>query len=86
MSERRRRGGDDASRNAATCLAMIALMMCGLGFLAFAAVVLPQVRGAILVVGGMFVFILLHYLTWGHWMSRMRDSEDDEVPPGPDDY
>lgn len=86
MSERRRRSGDAASRNAATCLAMIALITFGLGFLAFAAVVLPQIRGAILVVGGMFVFILLHYVTWGHWMSRMRDPDDHEIPPGPDDY
>lgn len=83
MSERRHRRSGAPNRNAATCLALTGLMACALGFLAFTAVVLPQIRGVILVVAGMSLFVLFHYLTWGRWMSRMRmrEPENDPAPP-----
>ena len=80
MTERRRRGVDASRRNAATCLAMTALIACALGFLAFTAVVLPRIRWVILVLAALPVFFLLHYLTWGRWMSRLREEQDEHFP------
>jgi hypothetical protein len=85
MTERRHRRSGAPNRNAATCLALTGLMACALGFVAFTAVVLPQIRGVILVIGGLSVFFLLHYLTWGRWMSHMREQEDDQAPPVSDE-
>lgn len=81
-----RRRSDESQRNAATCLALSALIACALGLMAFTAIVLPQIRGALLVIGGLAVFFLLHYLTWGRWMSRLRDPDDDPVPPVSDEH
>lgn len=76
MTVRRHRRSAAPDRNAATCLALVALIACGLGFVAFTAVILPQIRGVILVIGGLSVFFLLHYLTWGRSMARMREEDD----------
>ena len=61
---------------------MTALIACALGFVAFTAVVLPRIRWMILVVAGLGAFFLLHYLTWGRWMSRLREEEDEQFPSG----
>jgi len=81
-----RRRADASQRNAATCLALSVLVACALGLIAFTAVILPQIRGALLVIAGLSVFILLHYLTWGRWMSRLQEPDDDPVPPVPDEH
>jgi hypothetical protein len=68
----------DAQQNAATCLAMFGLLAMGLALIGFTALVLPQIRGLLLVVGGIAAFILLHYVTWGHWLSNQPPPDDGE--------
>lgn len=68
----------DAQRNAATCLAMFGLVAMGLALIGFTALVLPQIRGLLLVVGGIAAFILVHYVTWGYWLSNQPQTDDEE--------
>jgi hypothetical protein len=76
----RQRPGD-AQRNAATCLAMFGLVAMGLALIGFTALVLPQIRGLLLVVAGIAAFILLHYVTWGYWLSNQPRTDDEEREP-----
>lgn len=68
----------DAKRNAATCLALVGMLLVGAGLLALTAMVLPQIRGLILVAGGLGLFIALHFVTWGWWLGRMRAEDEPE--------
>ncbi len=69
---------DESQRNAATFFALLGLIGIGLGFVALTAMVLPRIRGVILVVGALAGIFVLHYLTWGRWLLRRRDDEEDE--------
>jgi hypothetical protein len=69
---------DESQRNAATFFALLGLIGISLGLLALTAMVLPRIRGVILVVGALAGIFVLHYLTWGRWLSRRRDEEDEE--------
>jgi hypothetical protein len=53
----------------------------GLALIAFTAIVLPQIRGLLLVVAGIAAFILLHYVTWGYWLSNQPRTDDEEPEP-----
>jgi hypothetical protein len=66
-----------AQRDAATCLALVGMLFVASGLLALVALVLPQVRALILVAGGLVLFVALHYVTWGWWLSRSPAPEDD---------
>jgi hypothetical protein len=66
-----------AHRDAATCLALVGMLFVAGGLLALAAMVLPQIRALILVGGGLGLFIALHYVTWGWWLSRSPGPDDD---------
>jgi hypothetical protein len=68
----------ETQRNAATCLAMLALISAGVALLSLAAIVMPDIRFAVLVVGGLVAFVALHYATWGYWLSRQSPPEDEE--------
>ena len=68
-----------ADRNSGTFLALLALMFVGGGLLMLVAVVLPQALGLVVVVFGFFLMGLLHYVTWGWWLSRMHVEEDEET-------
>jgi len=68
----------EAERNAATCLAMFGLISAGVALLSFAAIVMPDIRFLVLVVGGMAGFVALHYVTWGYWLSRQPPPDDEE--------
>jgi len=70
---------NETQRNAGTCLAMLGLFSAAIALISFAAMVLPQIRGLVLVVGGMAVFIALHYVTWGYWLSRQPPPNDEET-------
>jgi hypothetical protein len=72
-----RPAGRSAQRDAATCLALAGMLFVAGGLLALAAMVLPQIRALILVGGGLVLFIALHYVTWGWWLSRSPTSHDD---------
>jgi len=58
-----------------TWLALVFLLLCGGGFIAITSMILPQIRGLVLVVGGMSGFIALHYVTWGRWMIRISQDQ-----------
>lgn len=68
-----------ARRDAATCLALVGVLFVAGGLMALAAMVLPQVRALILVGGGLLLFIGLHYVTWGWWLSRAPVPDDDNA-------
>ena len=71
-------GATEAKRNAATCLALMGLLLVAGGLLALTALVLPQIRGLILVAGGMGLFVTLHFVTWGWWLGRTPRDEEPE--------
>lgn len=66
-----------ARRDSATCLALVGVLLVAGGLLALAAMVLPQIRGVIFVGAGVLLFIGLHYITWGWWLSRAPHPDDD---------
>lgn len=63
--------------NSVTYLALVGLSLLALSFLAFLGVLTSGilffgVLGVMLGLGGMIAF---HYVTWGWWLSKMRDKE-----------
>lgn len=64
--------------NGGTYLAMTFIVICVAAFIALTSLILPQIRGLIIVVIGMCAFIGLHYLTWGRWLTRISNAADDE--------
>jgi hypothetical protein len=68
----------EAQRNAATCLAMFGLISAGVALFSLVAIVLPDIRYLLLVVGGLVAFVALHYVTWGYWLSRQPPPDDEE--------
>lgn len=70
--------GSRRQSDAPTILALIALIGAALGLIGLTALVLPQVGGLALVVGGFTILGMLQYLIWGRWMSReiRRDDQD----------
>jgi hypothetical protein len=66
--------------NAGTLLALIGLLFAGGILLGVVALVLPpEFFKLMLVLAAVFVLPLaFHYLTWGWWLSRMRDPDLDE--------
>lgn len=69
----RRRNPDQA--NAATALALAGLLVIGLSLLGLIAVVLPFVRGIILIALLVLIPAAVHYLVWGWWLSQMKEEE-----------
>lgn len=68
-----------ARANLATMIALVGLLVIAGGLLALAAVVLPFVRGFI-IVGLIFALpVAFHYLVWGWWLSqKLKDPENGE--------
>jgi hypothetical protein len=93
MNDGRRSAADlEAKRNAGTCLALAGLLFIGAGLFGLAVVVLPDLLMAVVFVSILGGFVLLHYLTWGRWLSRPRPGDDVAdrdrgIPePAPDDF
>jgi len=81
MSDRRSGSDLEARRNAGTCLAMFGLLSVGTGLFALAVVIMPDLLKAVLFGAFIVGFIVLHYLTWGRWLSRPRPGDlEDELP------
>jgi len=74
----------ESKRNAGTCLALFGLLSIGAGFFALAVVIMPDLLKAVIFGAVIVGFILLHYLTWGRWLSRPRpgDLVEDEAQQG----
>ena len=70
------------SRDAATAIALLGLVVLGAALLGLMALVLPQLLGIVIVVLIFAVPAAFHYVVWGWWLSQMRDEElrheDDE--------
>jgi hypothetical protein len=68
--------------NAGTAIALFGLLLISGAILGLMSLVLPQVAGVLLVVLLVFVMpMVLHYLVWGWWLSRMQAPVDDENLP-----
>ncbi len=67
--------------NSATFLALFGMMVLGMGLMGLMAIVLPQIQGLILVVMGAASIFAIHYVIWGHWLSRIVERDPlDELP------
>jgi hypothetical protein len=80
------RPGRQPQSNSGTILALFGVILIGGALLGLVALVMPQVMGIVVVVGGLFIVpLVLHYLTWGWWLSQMKDerAEDESAikPP-----
>lgn len=67
---------EDSQRDLSTFTALMGLALIAAALTFMAALVVPQVLGIVLVVcgfGGMFV---LHYVTWGWWLSRLPPPDE----------
>ncbi len=62
-------------RNSATFAALIGLCFLAFGFLGLVSMVLPQVRGLVLLLVGGVGFFALHYLVWGRLLTKLREEE-----------
>ena len=70
----------DASKNEADQRTFIVLgLLLGVAalLLALVAIVLPQVLGIVLVIGGMGFFATAHYVVWGWWLPRYLNRKSD---------
>jgi membrane protein implicated in regulation of membrane protease activity len=69
----------DDQRNSATFAALAMLVLISGGLLALVAFVLPDVLWIVVVVLGLGLSVVLHYLVWGRWLtSFLRDQEANE--------
>ncbi len=68
-----------ATRDAATLIALVCLIAWSVAFVAFAALVMPQLLGVFLVVGLFLGAVALHYLVWGWWLSAALKMEELET-------
>lgn len=75
----RRQSGrpSDEQANAATFGALIGLGLLAFSFIGMVALVLPQIRGLVLVLFGAIGFFFAHYVLWGWWLPKMTKLEDD---------
>ena len=66
-----------ADRNGATFVALFGMLLMGAAFIGMTALILPQIRGLILVFGGAIGFFVLHYILWGWWLPKyIHDSQE----------
>ena len=68
----------DREKKTATWLALFGLFLLAVAFVILAALVMPQILGIVFVVGGFFVFCLMHYLVWGWWLRAEPPDDQDE--------
>jgi hypothetical protein len=66
---------DDGGRNAGTFGALLGLVALAWLLLGLVAMVLPQILGLVVVLGGFLGIVSLHYLLWGCWLSRLLIEE-----------
>lgn len=71
--------GSRRQSNWPTVLALFALLGAAFGLIGLTALVLPQVAGFVLVIGGFTLLGMLQYLIWGRWMSREIRRDDQDV-------
>lgn len=67
----------NSGANGVTFLALGGLSLLAFGFLAFLGVLTSGILffGVLAVLLGLGGLVAFHYLTWGWWLSKMRDDE-----------
>lgn len=63
-----------------TLIALVMLLFVAGLLLALTALVLPALLGVVLVVGGIGMFGVIHYLIWGWWLSAYLQRDSDSAP------
>lgn len=66
----------EKQRNSATFAALAVLIALSLGLVALFALVLPQVLWMVLVIFGLGLSIMLHYVIWGRWLTITLQNEE----------
>ena len=71
----------ERAQNAGTWIAILMCVVVGGGMLGLMALVMPDILLAVIVVASGFLFIALHYFTWGQWLIRyhQRNSEQNDM-------
>jgi hypothetical protein len=67
--------------NAATFAALFGLLLLAFALIAMVGLVLPQVRGLLLVLFGGLFFFAFHYLVWGWWLPKIMPRDDESEHP-----
>ena len=70
-------------RNSATFAALAMLLLISAGLLGLVAFVLPQVLWLVVIAIGLGLSVVLHYFTWGRWLTSMLRDEEDSKNPKP---
>ncbi len=58
---------------------LMILLLAGLGLLLLVLITVPlggHISGPVAVIGGMVLFILFHWVTWGWWLGRAIQREE----------
>lgn len=76
-----KRSTTSGSTNAGTFLLLFVLIVLGVGLVLFLAVIIPGAIGLLAVVGGLGLFVGVHYLLWGWWLPRSRGADDPPAEP-----
>lgn len=63
-------------RDFATFTALLVLLAVAACLILLVALVLPQVLGLVIVAVAFAGSFGLHYLLWGHWLSRLRQPDE----------
>lgn len=76
LPQQRRRSSTEA--NSATFAALFGLAFLAIGLLAMVSLVLPQVRGLVVVLVVGVAFFSIHYVVWGRLLTRLREQQAEE--------
>ena len=69
---------EQQKRNVATFGALAGLLFVGLGILALAAMVIPDILNVLLVLAAFLVIGVIQYVLWGWKLDRYRITDDEE--------
>ena len=70
-------------RDMGTLIALVAVIAVSAGFLGLTAMVFPQLLVVVGLMAGAGLFFVLHYVTWGRALTRIRQQEGFEDAPLP---
>lgn len=65
--------------NSATFAALAGLGLISVALISMVALVLPQIRGLVLVFFGAVGFFAVHYVVWGWWLPKLVPRDDDST-------
>lgn len=68
-------------KDAATLVALVGMLFCGMALLGLAALVIPDILKILLVLAGLIGIGILQYVTWGWILDKKRIHDDQDDPP-----